>query len=97
MWNLNSLAILLLILFIISNFMMYNKLYQKNITEPFINLDIDESPKESDNQSNDNNQSKNKYIDDEINKKFQKIQQMILTLLCFLRIYVLLSSLLDQS
>jgi len=79
MWNLNSLAILLLILFIISNFMMYNKLYQKNITEPFINLDIDESSKESDNQSNDNNQSKNKYIDDEINKKFQKIQQMILS------------------
>ena len=55
MCNLNSLAILLLILFIISNFMMYNKLYKINITEQFINLDIDELSKESDNQSNDNN------------------------------------------
>lgn len=78
MINLNSLAIILLILFIISNFMFYKKIDEPFINEPFINLDINDTTADTSNDKEDI-ESKKKYIDEQINKKFEKIQKLIMS------------------
>jgi len=71
--NLHILAIFLLIAFITLNYLIMKRINSTVLNEHFFNMDVDNNTIEG----MDDNESTNKYIDQQINAKMEKVQSMI--------------------